>query len=901
MKLLRLELRHWCQHTELDLLFPDEPILLLSGPNNSGKSNIVRAIGRVLALGRSEFGDASAIQHGAEQASVRLTALTHERMPFTISRDLKPRLTRARLEFADQVLTNADEIQHQLQEWFGRQETLLELFIAPQGQIASLIKERGKDRLTNFIEICGFKRFLQKQVLLNKFVKKFPTLSDPHSVLQDVTSKQETLDKQRNERKAFLQALPPQEELQREFNSLQQSRTLHQDTEKELSARRKTLAEIQQDVGQPLPDLQQIQMRLQTARELLAHSQLAARHQQLGEVRHALGLVQGELMTVPQDLTDYAQQLQQHGESLQTKITERNELAQARNILAQRRADLQKLEHTLAEEQTFLAGLSHSRNWYQLTLEQISQLHTASHQLAAAEQSLKQKKEALLRHQAVTPLSSEALKACQASEAKLWEIRNLHEHAKAAGDQCPLCLQAWNPTALAQRRTQLEELACELQTDLKLSPEAIAAYQRWTKAQAEIAKLGPEIQYEAAACNEQQQQLLKHMEELQIPSQELPAIPRIMTIYHRVQAALAPPLADVRSLREQIANEAPVEQARAARESQLTTEIEQGSSQIRKLLQKQTVAHENAKKQAQLKQQADMLQVQVTQLETGLSPKPEAYERQTDYAEVSAQTEKNIDELQTTFQKASGDWTRRFEQLRSVELLKSEVTSAESKLRTLRWEPGHEIRLHELETRLGQIRQVQTELDLLKKQSDQLEQQHAELQVDKQRFEQQTKDIDDLEAVSAFLSYDNGPLKFLTGFFEDALHQTNLLLTEMEVPIRLQLGKDLDILVEEKDARSTSALALGGGYSNLAGIAFRIALQRMILPRVHVLILDEPSTHIDESNMDLLMPFFERLKENIGRYGIEQCIVIDHHPAWRNTTAAIMELQPKEAPRKYSF
>ena len=207
MKLLRLELQHWCQHSQLDLTLPDEPIILLSGPNNSGKSNLVRAIGRVLALGRSEFGDASAIQYGAKQASLRLTALTHERTQFTISREIKPRQTRAKLEFADKTLTNADEIQRQLQEWFGRQETLLELFIAPQGQIASLLKERGKERLTKFIEICGFKGFLQKQATLNKFVRAYPTVLDPSPLMQDVEGKLQQLEKRTEEKKATAQAL----------------------------------------------------------------------------------------------------------------------------------------------------------------------------------------------------------------------------------------------------------------------------------------------------------------------------------------------------------------------------------------------------------------------------------------------------------------------------------------------------------------------------------------------------------------------------------------------------------------------------------------------------------------------------------------------------------------------
>ena len=41
------------------------------------------------------------------------------------------------------------------------------------------------------------------------------------------------------------------------------------------------------------------------------------------------------------------------------------------------------------------------------------------------------------------------------------------------------------------------------------------------------------------------------------------------------------------------------------------------------------------------------------------------------------------------------------------------------------------------------------------------------------------------------------------------------------------------------------------------------------------------------------MPFFDKLKENISHYGIEQCLIIDHQPGWRNTTSAVIELDNK--------
>ncbi len=891
MKLLRLELQHWCQHSQLDLTFPDEPIILLSGPNNSGKSNLVRAIGRVLALGRSEFGDASAIQYGAKQASLRLTALTHERAQFTISREIKPRQTRARLEFEDKLLTNADEIQTQLREWFGRQETLLELFIAPQGQIASLLKERGKERLTKFIEICGFKGFLQKQAALNKFVRAYPTVLDPSPLVQDVEDKLRQLEQRIEEKKTAAQILPPAVELQREINGLQETKTLRDSAEKELTAKREKLAQTQAGITQRLPDLDGLQKRIQTVRAALARSQIALRHQKLERARSELSRAQQELASVPEDNANYAQQIQDSSGALQQKINRRNEIARARQALEQLRGELGKLERVIAESQRTIAELKHSPNWYRLTLDQISQLHTKSHQLLAQEQALNQQKARLAQLEQVRPPSPEVLKACKASDAKLQELISLHRHAIAATDQCPLCQRAWEKPALVQRREQLDALAKELQADLKKSSQAAAEYQRWTQAQAEIPKLRQQIQQDEMACVGKRRELNSQIAALQLPENELAEIPTVIAGYHKVRAAMTPPTQEAQVLSEKIAAESSADQACAVEEARLAQEIEQGGARIRELLGKQTTAHENATKRARLKQQAEMIQGRLGELQDGLGAKPEDYRQDADYTELCRVQEQELTQVQDAFQKASADWTNRFAQLRSVEALKTEIVSANEKLQTLVWGTEQEARIAELQKAIGQIQQLAAEIELLQQQSGQLRQQLDSLRAEKERFDQQTRNVSDLEAVSRFLSYDNGPLKFLTSFFQEALNQTNVLLAEMELPLKLHLGVDLEILVEDRNTQSSSALALGGGYSSLVGIAFRIALQRMILPRVHVLILDEPSTHIDEANMDLLMPLFAKLRENISHYGIEQCLIIDHHPGWRSTTSAVIELE----------
>ena len=82
MKLTRLELRNWWQHECLDIDFPSAPIIRLCWPNNAGKSNIIRAIGRALAQGGTDFEQAPGLRYGTNSGSIRLCAMTHEHLPF---------------------------------------------------------------------------------------------------------------------------------------------------------------------------------------------------------------------------------------------------------------------------------------------------------------------------------------------------------------------------------------------------------------------------------------------------------------------------------------------------------------------------------------------------------------------------------------------------------------------------------------------------------------------------------------------------------------------------------------------------------------------------------------------------------------------------------------------------
>jgi len=894
MKLLRLELQNWCQHTHLAIDFPSDRIIHLSGPNNVGKSNLIRAIGRVLAQGRSDFGDTSDIQYGAKQAAIRLTAQTAEGTRFIISRVIKDRQNKTSLEFDGQTLTNTEDIQQQLQAWFGRQDTLLQLFIAPQGKIASLLQERGKERLTKFIEICGFKGFLQKQAALNKFIKAYPTISDPTLLLQDVQGKLHQAEQQVAGKNEQIAKLPAKTALQHEKDQLQSSKTICENHRRALEDKQRRLETAETSVSRPLPDLQNLQEKLTNQGQHVQRLRRHVRHQRVYKERSSLQATERELEQTQEDPTNFTRLIQESSEELQGAIERRNKIYVAEQALAQSQTELSRLDRIIQEHQKRVQDLAYSADWHAQAMEVLNQIQALAFQQHAKEQAIETLWVKIAKFEEISQPSEDVLKACQASEDQIQDLVHLQKHAQKADETCPLCRQAWGKEAIAQRIQEIEEKAREVRNALKKAPKAWQVYREWLSAQSELPKLKESLEAEECALVEIKSRLGERLQSANLPEKDVSKIGEIIANYHRVKEALNPPIRDADSLRARVIAEREFTAKHREEAAQRTERITRSSQRLQEILKRQSAAQERHKQRARLQKQIEMIQQGLQELERGLGEPPDEFSTQEDYVTALSTVEQEMTEAQEEFRRASREWTVRFEHMKGIEALKVEIASLTSEIVTLAWSDEKEARLAEVGKHLDAHHQLAAEANLIHQQIESLQRQLVTLQAGQRKFEAQCRNVVDMQAVSDFLAYDNGPQKFLQSFFQEALNQTNVLLSEMGLPVTLHIGPDLEILVRDRNSHESSALSLGGGYSNLIGIAFRIALQKMILPRVHAVILDEPSTHIDEQNMELLVPFFERLKNNLYSYGIDQCLIIDHHPAWKNSSMGLIRIGDQE-------
>ncbi len=96
-----------------------------------------------------------------------------------------------------------------------------------------------------------------------------------------------------------------------------------------------------------------------------------------------------------------------------------------------------------------------------------------------------------------------------------------------------------------------------------------------------------------------------------------------------------------------------------------------------------------------------------------------------------------------------------------------------------------------------------------------------------------------------------------------------------EAPFRMWLDDDLAFQVEFDDGKRLDAARLSGGQKITASISFRLAMSDTFASSVGLLILDEPSTYLDDDNIQHLQVLLMKLKE-MSTHSSRQILVVTH-------------------------
>lgn len=101
-----------------------------------------------------------------------------------------------------------------------------------------------------------------------------------------------------------------------------------------------------------------------------------------------------------------------------------------------------------------------------------------------------------------------------------------------------------------------------------------------------------------------------------------------------------------------------------------------------------------------------------------------------------------------------------------------------------------------------------------------------------------------------------------------------------EAPFTVRLGDNLAFIAEFPDGKTHSAARLSGGQRIVASTSFRLAMADLVAGQIGLLVLDEPSSHLDKNNKEQLQKLLLKLKDYAGETG-KQIILVTHEDRLR--------------------
>lgn len=172
-----------------------------------------------------------------------------------------------------------------------------------------------------------------------------------------------------------------------------------------------------------------------------------------------------------------------------------------------------------------------------------------------------------------------------------------------------------------------------------------------------------------------------------------------------------------------------------------------------------------------------------------------------------------------------------------------------------------------------------------------LDERKRELATEKERNAKLVDLVEDLKAVADITSRNGVPLAFANEVFKSVHPVVAGLLSQMQANFTVEPDPERPLTYrftrnDKNDGYAMKQERLSGGQAIRLAIATLLAAQRSILPEVGLLILDEPSSHVDADGVESMRDMFAGLAGLLENADM-QLFVVDHNP---DLTAAFNNL-----------
>lgn len=929
MRIISYKLENWGPHKAQSLSIPPEArTIALCGENDKGKSWIVRGIGFTLSIGRNEYGDQSSIHSGESQAYHQLL-IEHNKATHKIEKIVhgKGSEEEGTITKINDKAVNKAEYEEFYKQTLGlpHPSIWLPICISMQNQTDFHLRSKKRDREEALRAICGLTKIDSWKDSLNQLYREeeknlAQNSSKNKGIQEQILSELENLEnKQKDCQKKLLRL---QDHNKPEIN-WEDTLTLvkeFEDTLKEVSRKKLEKANVEKQIslltnsGQRLKGeidslLKKVGNQTENEKErsklksLLSHIKETQLSKELENITKELKGHNIELLSLnPNDseinLGDQENKLQEITKSIALLEQKINQLSELTNLLGL---------HVPPNNRSIALSIKNKEKVNQLISNALLEIKNLERNSETVTQGISNLCKVLkLPPEQITEdndlINSTILAKELNNVARI--VRNAlknHEHGSSSSQsQCPVCLSSISQAKLSQ--LTLEDQGEESDFNLKDIIELKAQTNRQREIKSQIAQWYKEFESKEAVEAQlyENNRTLKHLSELQnllsnwaglTPTSPISPISPIsqdskenVDIKNLIDLEKNNLLGNEKTLKEKIASFHKKTLLRSKVQS-LEKEKERVTSQIEFFKDQRAFDQKELPNDYTLnlqKYDEEGVKKMISDLESLL--------------EVSKAAQETIDKKN----KELLDLTSQVIPLKNqVKLMNELLEGEEQKLAegcgmpipkdngsiegndnlqapvdTQAWTEINQ----EWKSRAQDCIKIQAVLSSINPRRIELKAQEKEIKLKLEEIVKSIKTASCARKVIDFLDYKNAPRKLLESIVSNLFEVTNRLGESLNVDIKLKLGKNLEFLtiqsragkwIEQKTER------LGFGKGAILGICFRLACQKLLLPDIGFLILDEPTANVDLKRKGLFKLFLQNLSED-SQTRSNQIILIEH-------------------------
>jgi exonuclease SbcC len=188
----------------------------------------------------------------------------------------------------------------------------------------------------------------------------------------------------------------------------------------------------------------------------------------------------------------------------------------------------------------------------------------------------------------------------------------------------------------------------------------------------------------------------------------------------------------------------------------------------------------------------------------------------------------------------------------------------------------------------GRLTQAQNQLKALQTKENEIED-----RLHKNAARQQV--VDDLIRLRGTLARQGLPLAYVEYQFLRLTTLAQQSLSELGSNFTIEVHPERPVAftftrLDEADGVSMDQNKLSGGQRVRLSIAFLLAVQKLLIPEVGLLVLDEPSTHLDQDSVDALKELLMGMAQTLQN-SEHQVWVVDHHETLQTAFGSCLQLK----------